>query len=59
MWLDYNNENEPENLPLVEMNAVSLVVMGVVSFHGIDDLRVTLAAANLTIVGTTFRTSPD
>ena len=34
----FNTESEPGNLRIVKMNAVSVVVMGGIGFHGIGDL---------------------
>ena len=35
---DSTTENEPENLTMVNMNAVSVVGLGDIGFQGIDDL---------------------
>ena len=55
VWRDFTTENEPGNMVLVKMNAVAVVVLGGIDFHGIGDL----AAGNSSMVSTTIRTFPD
>ena len=47
--------NQPGNMPLVKINAVSAVVTGSIGFRGIGDLT----SANGTMVSTTIRKIPD
>ena len=37
-WCNFTTENEPANLTIVKINAVSVVVLRGIGFHGIGDL---------------------
>ena len=55
IWCDFNTKNEPGNMALVRMNAVSVVVLGGIGFNGIGDLT-----SDYMIIGSiTFRKIPD
>ena len=40
IWCDFTIANEPRNPTLVRINAVLVVVMGDIGFHGMGDLAV-------------------